>query len=103
MMEQSSKIKKIFSGIRDLIKFYWFAPQFLRGFSKLRIINTLLRSTMLDSRLNALVLANINQNIIHTIEMGIFINNNLYLYNNKLCNVYYLFSNIFLLIFIQIK
>ena len=58
---------------------------------------------MLDSRLNALVLANINQNIIHTIEMGIFINKNLYLYNNKLCNVYYLFSNIFLLIVIQIK
>ena len=58
---------------------------------------------MLDSRLNALVLANINQKIIHTIEMGIFINKNLYLYNNKLCNVYYLFSNIFLLIVIQIK
>ena len=54
---------------------------------------------MLDSRLNALVLANINQKIIHTIEMG----KNLYLYNNKLCNVYYLFSNIFLLIVIQIK
>ena len=32
---------------------------------------------MLDSRLNALVLANINQKIIHTIEMGIFINKNL--------------------------
>ena len=59
---------------------------------------------MLDSRLNALVcMANINQKIIHTIEMGIFINKNLYLYNNKLCNVYYLFSNIFLLIVIQIK
>ena len=58
---------------------------------------------MLDSRLNAFVLANINQKIIHTIEMGIFINKNLYLYNNKLCNVYYLFSNIFLLIVIQIK
>ena len=58
---------------------------------------------MLDSRLNALVLANINQQTIHTIEMGIFINKNLYLYNNKLCNVYYLFSNIFLLIVIQIK
>ena len=58
---------------------------------------------MLDSRFNALVLANINQKIIHTIEMGIFINKNLYLYNNKLCNVYYLFSNIFLLIVIQIK
>ena len=58
---------------------------------------------MLDSRLNALVLANINQQIIHTIEMGIFINKNLYLYNNKLCNVYYLFSNIFILIVIQIK
>ena len=58
---------------------------------------------MLDSRLNALVLGNINQKIIHTIEMGIFINKNLYLYNNKLCNVYYLFSNIFLLIVIQIK
>ena len=58
---------------------------------------------MLDSRLNALVLDNINQQIIHTIEMGIFINRNLYLYNNKLCNVYYLFSNIFLLIVIQIK
>ena len=58
---------------------------------------------MLDSRLNVLVLANINQKIIHTIEMGIFINKNLYLYNNKLCNVYYLFSNIFLLIVIQIK
>ena len=50
---------------------------------------------MLYSRLNALVLANINQKIIHTIEMGI--------YNNKLCNVNYLFSNIFLLIVIQIK
>ena len=58
---------------------------------------------MLDSRLNALVLSNINQKIIHTIEMGIFINKNLYLYNNKLCNVYYLCSNIFLLIVIQIK
>ena len=41
--------------------------------------------------------------IIHTIEIGIFINKNLYLYNNKLCNVYYLFSNIFLLIVIKIK
>ena len=58
---------------------------------------------MLDSRFNGLVLANINQKIIHTIEMGIFINKNLYLYNNKLCNDYYLFSNIFLLIVIQIK
>ena len=58
---------------------------------------------MLDSRLNTLVLANINQKIIHTIEMGRFINKNLYSYNNKLCNVYYLFSNIFLLIVIQIK
>ena len=58
---------------------------------------------MLDSRLNALVLVNINQKIIHTIEMGIFINKNLYIYNNKLCNIYYLFSNIFLLIVIQIK
>ena len=52
---------------------------------------------MLDSRLNALVLANINQKIIHTIEMDIFINKNLYLYNNILFNVYYLFYNIFLL------
>ena len=52
---------------------------------------------MLDSRLNELVLANINQKIIHTIEMDIFINKNLYLYNNKLFNVYYLFSNILLL------
>ena len=52
---------------------------------------------MLDSRLNALVLANINQKLIHTIEMDIFINKNLYLYNNKLSNVYYLFANIFLL------
>ena len=58
---------------------------------------------MLDSRFNALVLANFNQQIIHTIEMGIFISKNLYLYNNKLCNVYYLFSNIFLLIVIKIK
>ena len=58
---------------------------------------------MLDSRINALLLANINKKIMHTIEMGIFINKNLYLYNNKLCNVYYLFSNIFLLIVIQIK
>ena len=58
---------------------------------------------MLASRLNALLLANINQQIIHTIEMGIFINKNLYLYNNKLCNVYYLFSNIFLLNVIKIK
>ena len=58
---------------------------------------------MLYSRFNVLVLANINQKIIHTIDMGIFINKNLYLYNNKLCNVYYLFSNIFLLIVIQIK
>ena len=58
---------------------------------------------MLDNRLNALVLANINPKIIHTIEMGIFINKNLYLYNNKLCNGYYLFSNIFLRIVIQIK
>ena len=58
---------------------------------------------MLDSRLHALVLENINPKIIHTIEMGIFINKNLYLYNNKLCNVYYLFSNIFLLIVIQTK
>ena len=58
---------------------------------------------MLDSRFNALVLTNFNQKIIHTIEMGIFINNNLYLYNNELCNVYYLFSNIFLLIVIKIK
>ena len=49
---------------------------------------------MLDSRFNALVLAHFNQKIIHTIEMGIFINKNLYLYNNRLCNVYYLFSNI---------
>ena len=48
---------------------------------------------MLDSRLNELVLANINQKI----EMDIFINKNLYLYNNKLFNVYYIFSNIFLL------
>ena len=47
---------------------------------------------MLDSRFNVIVLANINQQIIHTIEMG-----------NKLCNVYYLFSNIFLLIVIKIK
>ena len=52
---------------------------------------------MLDSRFNAL-LQNFNQQIIHTIDMGIFISKNLYLYNNKLCNVYYLFSNIFLLI-----
>ena len=52
---------------------------------------------MLDSRVNALLLANINQKIIHTIEMDIFINKNLYLHNNKLFNVYYLFSNIFLL------
>ena len=52
---------------------------------------------MLDSKCNALVLANINQKIIHTIEMDIIINKNLYLYNNKLFNVYYLFSNIFLL------
>ena len=52
---------------------------------------------MLDSKCNALVLANINQKIIHTIEMNIIINKNLYLYNNKLFNVYYLFSNIFLL------
>ena len=52
---------------------------------------------MLDSRLNSLILANINKKIIHTIEIDIFINKNLYLYNNKLCNVYYLFSNIFLL------
>ena len=51
---------------------------------------------MLDSRLNALLLANINHKIIHTIEMDIFINKNLFLYNNKLFNVYYLFSNIFL-------
>ena len=58
---------------------------------------------MLDSRFNALVLENFNQKIIHTIEMGIFINKNLYLYNNKLCNVYYLFSNIFILIVIKIK
>ena len=58
---------------------------------------------MLDSSLNTLVLSNINQKIIHTIEIGIFINKNLYLYNNKLCNVYYLFSNIFILIVIQIK
>ena len=93
-MEQSLNIQNIFSGIRDLIKFYWFTPQVLchvsvHGFNNLRIINTLLRSTMLDSGFNALVLANINQKIIHTIEMGIFINKNLYLYNNKLCNVYY--------------
>ena len=58
---------------------------------------------MLDSRFNALVLANFNKKIIHTIEMGIFINKNLYLYNNKLCNVYYLCYNIFLLIVIKIK
>ena len=58
---------------------------------------------MLDSRFNALVLAIVNQKIIYTIEMGIFINKNLYLYNNKLCNIYYLFSNIILLIFIKIK
>ena len=58
---------------------------------------------MLDSRFYALVLANVNQKIIHPIEMGIFINKNLYLYNNKLCNIYYLFSNIFLLIVIKIK
>ena len=58
---------------------------------------------MLDIRLNALVLANFNQKIIYTIEMGIFINKNLYLYNNKKCNVYYLFSNIFLFIVIKIK
>ena len=62
----------------------------------------LLQSSILDSRCNALVLANINQKIIQTIEMDIFINKNLYLYN-KLFNVYYLFSNIFLLIVIQIK
>ena len=43
---------------------------------------------MLDSRLNALVLANINHKIIHTIEMGIFINKNLYLYNNKLVFIF---------------
>ena len=35
--------------------------------------------TMLDSRLNALVLANIDQQIIDTIEMDIFTNKNLYL------------------------
>ena len=29
MMEQSPKIQQIFSGIRDFIKFYWFAPQVL--------------------------------------------------------------------------
>ena len=58
---------------------------------------------MLNSKFNALVLANINKKIIHTIEMGIFINKNLYLYNNKLCNVYYLCSNIFLLIVLNIK
>ena len=28
-MEQSPKIQKIFSGIIDLIKFYWFAHQVL--------------------------------------------------------------------------
>ena len=58
---------------------------------------------MLDSRFNALVLAIVNQKIIYTIEMGIFINKNLYLYNNKLCNIYYLFSNIIILIVIKIK
>ena len=58
---------------------------------------------MLDSRYNALVMAYVNQQIIHTIEMDIFININLYLYNNKLFNIYYLFSNIFLLIVIKIK
>ena len=60
-MEQYPKIQKIFSGIRYLIKLYWFTPQVLCHVSvdlvitklKLRIINTLLRSTMLDSRLNA--------------------------------------------------
>ena len=52
---------------------------------------------MLDSRLNALLLANINQKIIYTIKMDIFINKNLYLSNNTVCNVYYLFYNIFLL------
>ena len=59
---------------------------------------------MLDSRLNALVLANISQKKFTQLRwVGIFINKNLYLYNNKLCNVYYLFSNIFILIVIQIK
>ena len=58
---------------------------------------------MLASIFNALVMANVNQKIIHTIKMDIFININLYLYNNKLFNIYYLFSNIFLLIVIKIK
>ena len=58
---------------------------------------------MLDSIFNALVMANVNQKIIHTIKMDIFINIILYLYNNKLFNIYYLFSNIFLLIVIKIK
>ena len=58
---------------------------------------------MLASIFNALVMANVNQKIIHTIKIDIFININLYLYNNKLFNIYYLFSNIFLLIVIKIK
>ena len=58
---------------------------------------------MLASICNALVMANVNQKIIHTIKMDIFININLYLYNNKLFNIYYLFSNIFLHIVIKIK
>ena len=49
---------------------------------------------MLESRLNALVFENILQEKIHQIEMDIFINKKIYLYNNKLCNILYLFSNI---------
>ena len=52
-----------------------------------------LEYTLLDIRLNTLVLAFIHQETIHTIEMDILIHENLYLYKNKFCNVLYLISN----------
>ena len=84
MIEQPPEIHKMFPGIIELIKLLLVRPSSSvsceRGFSKLRTIKTWLRSTMLDSRLNAIVLANIPQETIHTINidtlMDIFINTN---------------------------
>ena len=79
-MEQPPEIQKMFPVIIELIKLLLVFPSstvsYERRFSKLRTIKMWLRSTMLESRLNALVLANIQQETIHIIDMDIFINKN---------------------------
>ena len=59
---------------------------------------------MLDSRFNALVLENINQKIIHTIENGIFINK-IYIYviiNYEMFIIYFLIYSYLLLLKLNI-